>query len=368
MERGRVAVLREYGRPIELEEFEVPDPEPGALVVKIEQAGICGSDLNIMRGVSPLNPGGRALGHEGFGSVYRLGPGLTTDSLGRPLHEGDRIIHSGVEPCYRCQVCLRGEFAWCPAYSPSSRLPGTFPFFLGTYADYLYLEAGRPIFKIPDGIPDSILTFVNCALGTVTDPLLRIGVNPGKSVVVQGAGGLGLNAVAMLRLLGAKNIIVLDRQPGRLELARLMGAAHTVNIDEFPAAADRAARIRELTGGRGADIVMELVGHPSLMEEGVDMLASGGTFVQVGLTLADAEARIRPVSLLRGKTIMGSLMYRPHVLPMLLDILSQPQGEIPPFDHIVSRTYPLSDINEALADMEWRSRAVEPARAAIVPD
>ena len=153
MEHGRVAVLREYGGPIELEEYEVPDPEPGALVVRVEQAGICGSDLNIMRGVSPLNPGGRALGHEeGFGSVYRLGAGLTTDSLGQPLAEGDRIIHSGVEPCYRCSVCLRGEFAWCPSYSPSSRTPGKFPFFLGTYADYLYLD-GRPIFKIPDGIP-----------------------------------------------------------------------------------------------------------------------------------------------------------------------------------------------------------------------
>jgi D-arabinose 1-dehydrogenase-like Zn-dependent alcohol dehydrogenase len=368
VERGRVAILREYGQPIELEEFEVPAPGPGAMIVRIEQAGICGSDLNIMRGVSPLNPGGRALGHEGFGSVFRLGAGVTTDSLGRPLREGDRIIHSGVEPCYRCHACLSGEFAWCPSYSPSSRVPGQFPYFLGTYADYLYLEAGRPVFKIPDGIPDSVLTFVNCALGTVTDPLLRIGVDPGKTVVVQGAGGLGLNAVAMLKLLGARRIIVLDRQPGRLDLARRMGAAHTVNIDEFPEAADRAARIRELTGGRGADIVMELVGHPALMEEGVGMLASGGTFVQVGLTMADAQARISPVSLLRGKTIMGSIMYRPHVLPMLLDILSRQDGEIPPFDHIVSRTYPLSEINEALADMEWRSKAVEPARASIVPD
>jgi L-iditol 2-dehydrogenase len=368
MEHGRVAVLREYGRPIELEEYEVPEPEPGALVVKIEQAGICGSDLNIMRGVSPLNPGGRALGHEGFGTVYRLGAGLSTDSLGRPLHEGDRVIHSGVEPCYRCQACVRGEFAWCPSYSPSSRVPGAFPYFIGTYADYLYLEAGRPIFLVPDGIPDSILTFVNCALGTVTDPLLRIGVNPGKTVVVQGAGGLGLNAIAMLRLLGARDIIALDRQPGRLDLARQMGAAHTVNIDELPEPADRAARIRELTGGRGADIVMELVGHPSLMEEGVGMLASGGTFVQVGLTMADAEARVHPVSLLRGKTIVGSIMYRPQVLPMLLDILSRTDGEIPPFDLIVSRTYPLSEINEALAEMEWRSRAVQPARASIVPD
>ena len=146
-----------------------------------------------------------------------------------------------------------------------------------------------------------------------------------------------------------------------------MGAAHTVNIDELPDPADRAARIRELTGGCGADLVMELVGHPSLMEEGIGMLASGGTFVQVGLTLSDAEAKISPVSLLRGKTIMGSIMYRPRVLAMLLDILSRTDGEIPPFDLIVSRTYPLTEINEALADMEWRSRAVQPARAAIIP-
>jgi Zn-dependent alcohol dehydrogenase len=83
--------------------------------------------------------------------------------------------------------------------------------------------------------------------------------------------------------------------------------------------------------------------------------------------LSDAEAKISPVSLLRGKTIMGSIMYRPRVLAMLLDILSRTDGEIPPFDLIVSRTYPLTEINEALADMEWRSRAVQPARAAIIP-
>ena len=118
MTQGRLAVLTAYGEPFEVREYPVPDPGPGAMVVKVMQSAICGSDLHMWRRDSegiPVPPGGRAMGHEGTGTVFRLGEGVTTDFLGTPLAEGDRVIHSVIVGCHRCHLCLRGEENLCLA-------------------------------------------------------------------------------------------------------------------------------------------------------------------------------------------------------------------------------------------------------------
>ena len=102
--QGRQVILKAYGQPFEIQEYDIPDPGPGDIVLKITQAGICGSDLHTWRGdteANPVPPQGRAMGHEGTGVVYKLGPGVTTDALGHPLHEGDRVIHTAILPCQR---------------------------------------------------------------------------------------------------------------------------------------------------------------------------------------------------------------------------------------------------------------------------
>ncbi len=105
--KGRQVILRAYGQPFEIQEYDVPDPGPGDIVLRITQAGICGSDLHTWRGDTennPVPPQGRAMGHEGTGVVYKLGQGVTTDALGSPLHEGDRVIHTAILPCQHCRV------------------------------------------------------------------------------------------------------------------------------------------------------------------------------------------------------------------------------------------------------------------------
>ncbi len=368
MTTGRAVVLKEFHKPFEIEEYPVPDPEPGAIVLKITQAGLCGSDLHVWRGqqsLQTLPPGGRVMGHEGNGVIARLGAGVTTDSLGAPIREGDRVMHSAVMPCYRCYYCQRGEYNWCPAY-PSNREAGVFPYFVGTFADYYYLPPNHPLYIVPDEIPDSVLSFVNCALGTVTEGLTRAGAGAGQTVVIQGAGGLGLNATAVANHMGVQRIIILDRQKNRLELAREFGADETINIDEYDTPQARLERVRQLTGGRGADIVMELVGNPVLMEEGVNMLASGGAFVQIGAVQGGKTATISPAGLLRGKTIMGSLMYRPRMLPLLLDMLAKKHEQVP-FHKIISHRYPLDQVNAAFAEAEWEGRQTTVTRALLIP-
>jgi threonine dehydrogenase-like Zn-dependent dehydrogenase len=366
--RGRAVVLKDLKEPMTIEEFPLPEVEPGAMLVKITQAGVCGSDLHTLRGANALQTlpvNGRVMGHEGNGVVFRMGPGLSTDSLGQPLREGDRIVHSAVMPCYRCHYCLKGEYSWCPMY-PSNREAGVFPYFVGTFADYYYLPPRHPIFKVPDGLPESVLSFVNCAMGTVTDGLIRAEAGPGKTVVLQGAGGLGMLATAVAREMGVDQVIIVDRLPARLALAKELGASHTVNIDELSTPLARLEFVQGKTGGRGADIVMELVGNPRLMEEGINLLANGGTFVQIGAVGAGQTASISPASLLKGKRIMGSLMYRPKTIPLLLDLLQRTQGRVP-FEKLVSRSYPLEQVNQAFQDVEWHGQTTDITRAVLVP-
>ena len=160
--------------------------------------------------------------------------------------------------------------------------------------------------------------------------------------------------------------IVLDRLENRLALAEEFGADHTINIEEFNTPETRVRRVRELTRGRGADVVMELVGRADLLKEGIDMLSNGGTFVEIGDIVRGQEVSIDPSKLLQGKNIVGSLMYRPSLLPELLDFLVRNQDQLP-FNKLVSHTFPLADVNEAFEAAEWSQRQTEITRAMLVP-
>ena len=365
--KGRVVICQEYSKPFEIEEFDVPDPEPGAVMLRMTQAGICGSDLHTWRGDQvnvPLPPTGRVMGHEGTGVVDKLGSGVTTDTLGVPIMEGDRIVYAAVFPCHHCHMCLKNNTNWC--VNRGYAAGGVYPYFTGTYADFLYLPPRHPFFRVPDELSDDLLGPVNCAMGTVTTGLQRAGAKEGDFVVIQGAGGLGLHAIAMAKDMGADRVIVLDRLANRLELAEEFGADYTINIEEFNTAETRVERVKELTGGRGTDVVMELVGRAELLAEGIDMLSNGGTFVEIGDIVRGREVSIDPSKLLAGKNIVGSLMYRPELLPTLLNFLVRTQHKLP-FHKIVSHQFPLAEVNEAFPQAEWNSRQTDITRAMLVP-
>src|SRR2546427_601788 len=205
--QGRIAVLKAYGGEFELREYPVPDPEPGAILIKLTRAGVCGSDLHVWRGemkeiYGPL-PRDLTFGHEMCGRVERLGAGVSVDSSGQPLREGDRVAFVYFFPCGRCPVCLRGEAGSCPRKARANRVAGTPPYFNNAYGDYYYLRPGASVFRIPDEISDDIATPANCALAQVLYGLTRAGLRQGDTAVIQGAGGLGLNAIAVARDMGA---------------------------------------------------------------------------------------------------------------------------------------------------------------------
>jgi threonine dehydrogenase-like Zn-dependent dehydrogenase len=355
---GRVAVLRDYGRPVELEEFEVPEPEPGGMILKIEQATICGSDLHVWRGETAekgVSPAGLGFGHEGFGVVHALGEGTTCDNAGKPLREGDRVVHhTSVPSIGRVPRARAREY-------------GEFPYFFTTFADYYYVSADRAVYKVPDELADDALPSLNCAMGTSINSVIAAGTTFGSNVVVFGAGALGLTAAAAAKDMGASTVIVLDRVPTRLQLAVEFGADHTINVDEVSSSADRVALVRELTNGRGADVALELVGLAALLPEGVEMLAPGGTFAEVGLFYPGTTVAFDP-SLLHGqrKRIVGLSRYSDELIPKILDFLVR-NRQTRPFERMVSHKYPLAEINEALAMADWSQQQRDVSRVALIP-
>ena len=367
-DKGRLVLLKEKGKPLVIEEFDVPDPEPGAVLVRITQAGVCGTDLRRARAGEwemDIPPEGISMGHEGNGVVHSLGKGVTTDFVGNPLREGDRVIHAWAVPCNRCHMCLRGEPQFC--INKPARPVGQFPYFVGTYADYYYIDPGQALFRVPDELSDDAIAPVNCAMGTVTQGLLFAGTGQGQNVVIMGAGGLGVSGTAMAKDMGANTVIVLDRLENRLRLAEEMGADFTINVDEFNTPETRIRRVRELTRGRGADVVVEVVGRPYLLQEGIDMLAAGGTFLEIGHGYPGKTMSFDPSTIVvTGKRIIGSFMYRPMVVSMLLDFLVRNKGRRP-FDRIVSHHFALDNVNEAFDRAEWAEHDTEINRAVLVP-
>jgi threonine dehydrogenase-like Zn-dependent dehydrogenase len=368
--KGRAAVFHGPGRPFELRELPVPDVEPDAVLVRVSLANVCGSDLHFWRGDAPLRlpDDGWIFGHEMTGRVARLGARVKTDSLGRPLAEGDRVAYTYFYPCGRCPSCLDKEPSACPSKVGRPLGPAQFPHFHGAFAEYYYLKPGGAIFKVPDGLPDEMVSPVNCALSQVIFGLHRAGLRFGDTIAIQGAGGLGVQAAAVAKDMGAATVIVIDRIAGRLELARAFGADHTIDATEVPEARDRVALVRKLTGGAGVHVACDFVGFPQVIAEGLDMVRAGGAYLEIGTISRGAKMELEPAALVWGsKRIVGVIMYDPWVIPRALDFLVRNRARWP-FERLVSHTYPLERIDEAFAQSEWHAK--EPTRitrAALVP-
>jgi L-iditol 2-dehydrogenase len=364
--QGRVAVLKAYGGEFELREYPVPDVGPGAILVKLTRAGVCGSDLHIWRGemkdVYGALPRDLTFGHEMCGRVERLGAGVTTDSMGQPLREGDRVTYLYFFPCGRCPVCLHDELGSCPRKERPNRVAGTAPYFNNAYGDYYYLRPGHFVFRIPDEIPDDVATPANCALSQVIYGLRRAGLRAGHTVVIQGAGGLGINAAAVARDMGAETIIVIDRLAERLELARAFGADHTVSATDLATPERRIDAVKQLTGGFGADIVADFVGYPDVIPEGLRMLRGGGCYLEVGNIAPGNVFSYDATALVRANArLVATSNYSPWALEQALSFLRRNLHRFP-FERIVSHVFPLERISDAFRQADWMQRSGDPLR------
>ena len=372
MPSGKAVILVEPYR-FDIVQLPTPPVEPGGILVNVTSAGICGSDLHYWRGeMKPMikgKPGPIIPGHEMTGVIHTLGEGVSTDSMGRPLKEGDRVVYPYFFPCRRCYVCLRGEPNHCAERYRFRASVAESPYCNGGYAEYYYLYPGHYVIKAPEDLSDEVATVANCAVSQVIFALHQADVRMGDTVVIQGAGGLGINASAAAKDKGAGQVIVIDGLSNRLELATQCGADQTIDINEYTTPESRIEKVIQLTEGRGADVVLEVVGYPQVVTEGLGMLRKGGTFVEIGNIGANSNVTIDLSKLLWGSTrIIPSVNYDPVYLPIALDFLVRTKDKYP-LTKTVSHKFPLEDVTKAFEQAEWagKSKGTTITRAMLTP-
>ncbi|MFN8591715.1 MAG: zinc-binding dehydrogenase [Thermomicrobiales bacterium] len=352
---ARGVVLREFNRPVAIEEAPVPEPESGALVARVELAGVCGTDVHLHHGQLPI-PLPLILGHEAVGRVWKLGDGVTTDFSGNLLREGDAIVWSSNIPCGHCHWCVvAGRRTLCESrkvYGVNQSF-NQFPRLSGGWAEAIYLQPGSAVFRIPDEITPAHVISLGCAGPTAMHGVIDVaGITAGDTVVVQGSGPVGIASAMYAHLAGAAKVILVGGPANRLDLAREIGVGD-VHIDIF-AVPDPAERVRlvldETPRRRGGDVVLECAGVPEAGAEGWEMARRGGTFLALGQYTDRGPTPLNPHVITRKELrIVGSWgfaekHYLGHVtaLPRLAER----------FDLLrLTTRYPLSGANEALADM-----------------
>ena len=363
---AKAAVLEQFSAPLQLREFALPDKlEPSAALVRTEMAGICGTDVHLWKGQLPIALP-VILGHETAGTIEKLGDALTHDWTGQPLKVGDRVTWTSATSCGRCYYCLeKRQPTRCPhrrAYGIGYR-SDHWPHFLGGYAQFHYLRPRCNIFKLPDDLPTESLIGAGCALITAIHGIERIGVEWRDNVVIQGAGPVGISALAVAKSAGAGNVIVIGGPKHRLEVARWFGADHTIDLADVPSAADRIAAVRQLTGGYGADAVLECVGQPEAVVEGMEMCRDGGKYLVLGHYCDSGTVAFNPHVITRKQLqVSGSWSSEPRHMKMAIEFLRVSQRQFP-FNAMVTHRFSLEQANEALATTaNWVS-----AKSVIVP-
>ncbi|SOC44833.1 zinc-binding dehydrogenase [Salinicoccus kekensis] len=344
--KGKVAEMKQP-ETMEVENYDLPTPEKGAMLLKVLRTNVCGSEIHIWKGHHPTKKQG-VLGHEMVGEIAELGEGTVTDFSGEEIKEGDRITSTYFQTCRKCAMCRKGEFNLCEnAYEFWNKPAAEAPHFHGSFASHYYVHPDVYFYKVPDNIPDKVAASANCALSQVYFGLDRAELKYGESVVIQGAGGLGLNAAAIAKEKGA-TVIVIDGVAPRLENAKKFGADHVIDMNEYKTPEERAERVKALTGGEGADVGMELSGVPAAFQEGIHLVAGGGRYVSIGNVSPGKTTEFDPGLLTRKSiTIYPIVRYHPWYLKKSLDFLEKNIDKYP-FEDMIDGEFTFENIKEAL--------------------
>jgi len=357
---GRLVYLDE-SQTLQFREYELPAPEPGAVLTEVVRANICGSELHMWDGDHPLSE--LVMGHEVVCRVDTLGEEVGTDFADRPLEEGDLIAPVYYRTCQRCPACQRGDFYLCHERDASwLQSPDEPPHFHGTFGTHYYVHPEQYFYKVPDGVDPTTAAAANCALSQVLFGIDEVGVSHDDTVVIQGAGGLGLNSIAVCNERGAETIVV-DGIDRRLRLAESFGADHVVDFRDADTVQARRTRIEELTDGIGTDIGIEVAGVPEAFTEGIELVRSGGHYLELGNVTPGATVSCDVGKLTRKSIdITAAVRYDPWYLLKALQFL-EANADNYPFDRLLDATYPLEAVEDALR----ASRDRKVIRATLAP-
>ncbi len=333
---------------------EVPDPkiiEPTDAIVRIDTTTICGTDLHILKGDVPAVSDGRILGHEGVGTITKIGSAVSTMAV------GDRVLISCVSACGACSYCHQGLYAHCLADEGASGIGWIFGHLIdGTQADYTRVPfADNSLYKLPDGVSDEVAVMLSDILPTGFEIGVRYGrVKPGDVVAVVGSGPVGLAAIMTAVLYGPARVIAIDLDDNRLEMARKFGATDVVNSGK-PGFVDR---IMAMTDGLGVDVAIEAVGIPATFDTCVKIVRPGGTVANVGVHGKPVELPLQDLWIKDIAITMG--LVSTSTTPMLLKLVAQNKL---PADLFVTHRFTFDQVLEAY---DTFSRAAETKALKVV--
>ena len=344
----RGVIARSKGAPVEVTTITIPDPGPGEVVVRVQACGVCHTDLTYRDGgINDEYP--FLLGHEAAGIVDEVGPGVDAVAV------GDFVILNWRAVCGRCRACRRGRPQYCfDTHNAAQKMTlddGTEltpALGIGAFAEKTLVHAGQCTKVDPEADP-AVVGLLGCGVMAGLGAAVNTGnVSRGDSVAVIGCGGVGDAAIMGARLAGAGTIIAIDRDPRKLQWATELGATHTVNAAEV----DTVAAVQELTGGFGADVVIDAVGRPETWRQAFYARDLAGTVVLVGVPTPDMTLEMPLVDFFSRGGALKSSWYGDCLperdFPTLVDLYQQ--GRLP-LERFVSERIKLDEIEDAFHTM-----------------
>jgi threonine dehydrogenase-like Zn-dependent dehydrogenase len=352
------AVITQLEGELELWRVPIPELPPGAALIRVDAATLCGTDAHRWAGHLPSNDVPFVPGHETCGTIVDL-RGDIRDILNVPLAPGDRVISSYAHcgHCYYCRVTRQTTLceqntvygAWHPEK------------LLGGCAEYQIFPAGTSLVRVPETVPPALAASAACALRTVMHAFELAGaIAAYESVLVLGAGPLGLYATAVARDRGAARVFAAGAPPTRLAVASAWGADEVLDLDALPDLDDRVAWIRERTGGRGADLVFNCASSAAFVD-GLRMVRPGGRFVSLG-TSGGPPLALDPDLLFRGVRIGTVVMAEARHFFEAIEFLATRRERFP-FERLLSNRFALAETTGALRGMA----ALREIKPVIVP-
>jgi L-iditol 2-dehydrogenase len=348
----RAAVMTAPRAPVELWDLDDPIVEEGGILLETIASEVCGTDVHLFHGRLEGVPYPIVPGHVSVGRILEL-KGVSQDAEGEPLGVGDAVtfydVHEVCNACYHCTVVQQ------PNRCPHRRVYGiTYsandgPF--GGWAERIYLKPGVRVLKLPQTVPPDDVIGGGCGLFTGFAAVERSGLEMGDTVVVQGSGPVGLSAAAFAALRGAGKVVVVGAPKSRLELAHLLGADTTLSIEEW-SPQEREQAVRAITGGRGADVIIEASGNPAAFTEGLDMLRDGGSYVIGGHYTDTGTVTVNPHVHVnrRHANILGQWGTDFRHIVRALAMLAKHHERLP-FSRVIGGRYKLEDAAQALEDV-----------------
>lgn len=346
---------------LEIRDFPKPKIAEDCALLKVTHCGVCGTDPHIYSGHLKV-PTPTILGHEFSGIIEEMGPKFPKkDVLGNELHEGDAVTIGTSLACGTCYFCRfvphrTNLCQHCDIYGITMTCDRP-PHLFGGYSEYVVLYPNTWVFKVPEGMSLELAALADpmaCASRTLERafqpglPWAWDGFGIGKSVVVQGLGPIGLMAAAAAKAAGAYPVIGIEGVTLRASMAKKFGVDVVIDINEVKTPEDRSAAVRDLTGGIGADVVLEMAGVPSVFAESLMLVRPGGKIVEFGHFTDVGTVPINPQHIVnKDVDILGVFAYQNSQIATALTIIQQTRDRFP-YHELITNRYPVEKAEEAL--------------------